>query len=336
MILIDALYVNCGGSKVLLDYLIVKLEETNKQITYLLDERIRGKTQLIKDDNRVVFMRASLLERHYFYRRQGEKFSTVLCFGNLPPTIKLQAKVYTYFHHPLLLEFKKDMTFFKNAVYLLKMLVFNFLKKNSHHWIVQTGNIKHKLHAKYRISKEHILLLPFYEPFTIPEVKPKRIKAQYVYVSLGIPYKNHKLLINAFCKFYDQYQYGKLVLTISDEFSDLIEFIEKKQEQHYPIINVGFVDRKQVKELFLTSEYHIFPSLTESLGLGIIESIDCDCKVIGADLSYMHAVCEASITFNPTDINSVIKAFTKSLENDVKLSRKKIENKINDIVERLK
>ena len=41
MLLIDAIYINTGGGKILLDYLIEELEKTDKQIFYLLDKRIQ-------------------------------------------------------------------------------------------------------------------------------------------------------------------------------------------------------------------------------------------------------------------------------------------------------
>lgn len=98
-------------------------------------------------------------------------------------------------------------------------------------------------------------------------------------------------LINAFCRFYDKHQQGKLIVTLPEEFKQIIQLIEQKKAEGYPIRNVGYLNRKQVQQIFLQSEYHIFPSLTESLGLEIIESIVCGCKVIGADLPYMHAAC---------------------------------------------
>ena len=42
MILVDALYINNGGGKILLDYLILKLNESSLDVYYLLDDRIIG------------------------------------------------------------------------------------------------------------------------------------------------------------------------------------------------------------------------------------------------------------------------------------------------------
>ena len=40
MILVDALYINKGGGKVLLDLLIIKLQKNNIETFYLLDKRV--------------------------------------------------------------------------------------------------------------------------------------------------------------------------------------------------------------------------------------------------------------------------------------------------------
>ena len=47
IILIDALHVNNGGGKVLLDYLIESIEKSNLQVFYLLDERVERRHPFI-------------------------------------------------------------------------------------------------------------------------------------------------------------------------------------------------------------------------------------------------------------------------------------------------
>ncbi len=93
MILIDALYINNGGGKVLLDYLISSLENQNKKVFYLLDKRVENCIPKISNKNKVLFLKASLYARRNFYITHRTHFSTVLCFGNLPPNIKLTAKI---------------------------------------------------------------------------------------------------------------------------------------------------------------------------------------------------------------------------------------------------
>ena len=56
MLLIDAIYINTGGGKILLDYLIEELEKTDKQIFYLLDKRIEKEKYVVKSTNVILYL----------------------------------------------------------------------------------------------------------------------------------------------------------------------------------------------------------------------------------------------------------------------------------------
>ena len=164
-----------------------------------------------------------------------------------------------------------------------------------------------------------------------------REKNTYLYVSNATPHKNHQRLIDVFCQFYNKYQFGKLILTVNKDYPEVLELIESKIKKGYPIENIGFVDRLTLQKKYLSSEFLIFPSLTESFGLGLIEAIECGCKVIGADLPYTYEVCEPSFVFNPYDENSIFHAFEKTLSSQtIKPSLPRIENNINQIISLLK
>ena len=107
MLLIDAIYINNGGGKILLDYLISSLEASELDVFYLLDERIRYKHPKI-NNGKVFFLKANFLKRQKFYLENKSRFTKVLCFGNLPPNISLNAEVYTYFHQLIYLNIPKD------------------------------------------------------------------------------------------------------------------------------------------------------------------------------------------------------------------------------------
>lgn len=331
MILIDALYINNSGGKVLLDYLIEELEKTDKEVFYLLDERIqKEKLQLKK--NKVVYLKASLIKRRNFYKENKNKFSSILCFGNLPPNVKTSAKVYTYFHQLLFLDLPKEMSFISKKIYYIKTRFLNAFKKNTDYWMVQTELVKEKLSKKYGIQGSNILVIPFYPPFT-SEVKTNiRKEHQYIYVSNVSKHKNHLRLIEAFAKFYDKHKKGKLILTIPDDASEILNSINVKVNQGYPVENIGFVDRNSLRQLYMESEYHIFPSLTESFGLGLVEAIENGCKIIGADLPYTYAVCKPSLVFNPLEVDSITEALSLSLQKNTINSESKVTNKIDTLI----
>ncbi|WP_336690993.1 MULTISPECIES: glycosyltransferase [unclassified Chryseobacterium] len=331
MILIDALYINNSGGKVLLDYLIEELEKTDKEVFYLLDERIqKEKLQLKK--NKVIYLKASLIKRRNFYKENKNKFSSILCFGNLPPNIKTSAKVYTYFHQLLFLDLPKEMSFISKKIYYIKTRFLNAFKKNTDYWLVQTELVKEKLSKKYGIQGSNILVIPFYPPFTSEVNTNIRKEHQYIYVSNVSKHKNHLRLIEAFAKFYDKHKKGKLILTIPDDASEILNSINVKVNQGYPVENIGFVDRNSLCQLYMESEYHIFPSLTESFGLGLVEAIENGCKIIGADLPYTYAVCKPSLVFNPLEVDSITEALSLSLQKNTINSESKVKNEINTLI----
>ncbi len=336
MILLDALYINNGGGKILLDYLILKLNNSNIDVYFLLDDRIIGKHPEVKPD-KVEYLKGSFVKRHSFYSKNKHRFSKVLCFGNLPPNIRLNAEVFTYFHQPMYLDIPKEFSFVDRLKFRFKIIILKHIAKNTDYWLVQSDFINKKIQSKLGFQSNSIKVLPFYPEFSSLELSIIREKNTYLYVSNATPHKNHQRLIDVFCQFYNKYQFGKLILTVNKDYPEVLELIESKIKKGYPIENIGFVDRLTLQKKYLSSEFLIFPSLTESFGLGLIEAIECGCKVIGADLPYMYEVCEPSLIFNPLDENSIFNALENALNSEtIKPSLARIQNNINQIISLLK
>lgn len=334
MVLLDAIYINNSGGKILLDYLIENLESSGMHVHYLLDSRIFQNHPIINPGNDVTYLKSGLRPRHAFYKENKNKFSKVLCFGNLPPTLRLKAEVSTYFHQQLFIKIPDDITLINKIIIRIKMMILNSTKKNTDRWIVQSENVKNGLSEKYNLKKEAVHIIPFFPP--LPPIKNiTKNKYKFVYISNVGMHKNHKKLIEGFCKFYDKFKIGELGLTISENATFEIELIKSLQQRGYPIINFGFVGRNELSEIYASSEYLVFPSLSESFGLGLVEAIDRGCKVIGADLPYMYAVCEPSITFNPLSVDEITEAFEKSLDPDIKPTVIKVHNQVEILIKLL-
>lgn len=331
MVLVDAIFINNGGGKVLLDFLISSIEKNKLEVFYILDERIKNNHPSIKSNN-LMYLNGGIIERHKFYLRNRFRFSKVFCFGNLPPTIKLNVEVYTYFHQPMYLNIPKEFSFIERVKFNLKIAILRISAQNTNYWLVQSIFIKEKLCNKFNFNQERIKVLPFYPQFKEINHLFFRKKHTYLYVSNATSHKNHKRLIKVFCEFYDKFQIGELILTVDKSYLEIDDFVELKREKGYPIRNVGFVERDVLQKEYLSSEYLIFPSLAESFGLGLIEAIECGCKVIGADLPYTYEVCEPSLVFNPLDDESFKQVFENSLNENVKMSIPKIKNNINELI----
>jgi glycosyltransferase, group 1 family len=339
VLLIDAIYINTGGGKILLDYLIEELEKTDKQIFYLLDKRIQKEKYVVKSTNVILYLKSGFFDRMNFYKKNKNRFSKVFCFGNIPPPIKLKSDVLTYFQNINYISYsKKDFSLKNRFLFFLKRKILSVWKNNTNKWIVQSLYVQQKMIEKYGENKNKIEIIPFYKSFKKNEDigNIEKIPNSFLYVSNAYPNKNHLRLIDAFCNFYDKYKKGKLIVTVSDNFTEVKNFINIKIAQNYPIENLGYVSQEALVKYYKQSEFIIFPSTSESFGLGLIEGIEFDCKIIGANLPYTYAVCEPSIVFNPLNIESIEESFNYAVHNKVKNSILKAENCISKLINLLK
>jgi glycosyltransferase involved in cell wall biosynthesis len=331
MLLIDAIYINNSGGKILLDYLIEEFEKRQLAVYYLLDERVRNNhPEIIK--NKITYLEASLLNRHKFYKKNIANFSKVLCFGNLPPSLKLNAKVYTYFHQKIFLEIPKDIPLRQKVVFKIKTLLFKILRNNTDFWIVQTQAMKNNfLSETSKLNSDVVIIIPFY-PTLKKSGGENRKNEVFVYVSSGSPHKNHLKLLEAFRNFYDSNKLGELHLTIGQEFKELNNLISMMIKEGYPIVNHGFVLRDTLGKIYGKAAFCIYPSLSESFGLGIIEAIENGCDIVGSDLPYTYAVCRPSLVFDPTKAESIAKAFQAAIEKHPQPTDQLVFNEIDTLI----
>lgn len=332
-LLLDAVYINNGGGKILLDYLIESLEKQNLLVTYLLDERIKNNHPKIKESNTVLYHDASFFKRLHFYKKNRNNFRTIFCFGNIPPLMKCQGKVFTYFHQTLFIDpIPKDFSFTEKLKFELKIATLQYFSSNCTTWVVQNERVKLELARKFNLKQEKIKILPFYPSIKYLGKPIAKIKNSFLYVSGAAPHKNHKNLILAFCDFFDKHKVGQLTVTVNFGFDEVLDLISQKQKQNYPIINVGFLGHVELSKIYAESEFLVFPSCTESFGLGLVEAIENNCNIIASDLAYTHAVCKPSLLFNPFEKDSITEALESALEKTFKKSESVIQNKINEIL----
>lgn len=333
MILLDCVYINNGGGLILLKFLVKSLESKKLDVFYLFDERTK---YIFENDSTIKnkkFIKNSYFERKKFYNQYKFTFSHALCFGNVPPPIKLNAKVFIYFHQLLFLKIPQDFSFKNKLIYKIKQLFLKFYKKNADIWITQSELIQKSLANKYFNGEySHIKILPFYPPLDFSNNLVLREPNTFFYASNTAPHKNHEKLIYSFCSVYDKQKKGKLIVTVPETSLDICKIINDKVTLGYPLINMGFIDRHKLINLYQSSEYLIFPSLAESFGLGLAEAIDGGCKVIASDLPYTYQVCKPSLTFDPNNQVSIENALISAINSELPDSIKCISNDINQLI----
>lgn len=330
-ILIDSLYINNSGGKVLLEYLLNRIS-TKREIFFLFDNRLSIQSDL-KSSN-FHFSKASLFNRFVFYKKNSNKFSLIFSFANIPPLKKYNVPTYTFFHQLKFVSDNFDVTLSERIRLFFQRLVLRVLSRNTDFFIVQSNFMAQQLAIKLNFDINKILVLPFYPPFKINTSEMyKKDKHSFLYVSGGNLHKNHVRLLEAFSSFYRIKGVGVLYITISNPSKKLDALLLKLKNDNIPIYNIGEIPRENLAEFYQKSEYVIYPSHAESFGLGLIEGLEFDCKIIGADLPYTYEVCEPSLVFNPFDIADIEKAFHIATTTDLPRSIKKIDNKIDELLQ---
>lgn len=305
-ILIDALHINMGGALMILNHLVDRLVAKDVNFVLLKDDRcprLRSEDKVIKME----VMSCAESVRKRYYKAHRNDFKTILCLGNIPPAIKMPVPVHTYIHNVSLLEIPKDYPLKLKFISYLKRYYINLLSKNTDTWIVQTENTKN-LVARYLrdICYRKIHIYPFYHiPLEINYISFENRK-DYVFIGECTKAKGHEYLIEAWVRLARRGFDKCLHLTVDD--ADMCKVINDAIKAGANIINHGYGSFDKVIDYYNASKATVYPSLNESLGLGIIEALEAGCDVIGPDLPYIHSVVIPSTVFSPSNTDSIVDA----------------------------
>lgn len=334
MLLIDGIYINSGGGKVLFDYLVRELEKTNYAKFYIFDDRINGKYNWIPN-NRKIFLPATIYKRYQFYKKNKNKFSKVLCFGNVPPPVRLDMSTFIYFQNISLLIQPENYGLKEKWLKRLKMKYIKNISHKSYNYIVQSKFVQSELSKKIKSAK--IEVLPFFEISDIESVISSfdKVKDNFAFISNGNTHKNHHTLLDAWEILAKENIFPKLELTVTSEFSSIISRIDDMKSKGIHIENHGFCDPIP---LYQKAKFLIYPSFVESFGLGLIEAINFNCEVIAADLPYVYEICDPYLTFDPNDATNIAHNVKIALEknDDQFVTKPKIKNEIQSIIRMLR
>ena len=332
-ILLDAVYINSSGGMVLLKYLVKALENSKADVFFLFDKRVKPWKQ--ESENNVEYIIGSEINRRSFYRVHGEEFDVVLCFGNIPPTKRLRAKVYTYFQNVTLFDISKQIPLILWPQWLLKRFYIKCLKCNSDKWIVQTSNTQKLVMRTLGLSDQDVLLYPFYDEDVFSSFSQKTLEAKdYAYVAKCIPEKNHRMLIAAWLQLAKRGVKPTLHITMDNMQEDIQQMIDQTNRLGGKIINHGFCLLEQVKDIYKQSKAVVYTSMNESFGLGMIEAMNMGCDVIGPKFPYVTSICEPSELFD-YNLESLVESIVRYEKGISPKTRCLVRNQINELVELL-
>ena len=331
MILVDAPYISSGGGLRLLEYLVDELLMREVDFHLLADDRCKGMFDHLAH---VDYIDQSLRTRKAWYKRHDlSGFSSVLCFGNIPTPVRMKVPVYTYFHNINLLTLEGFPSLKERAKAWLKRQVYRHYRRNTDYWLVQTENTRTELVRHLHERPERVKLMPFYQILSSFHVREHG--EDYVYVSDYFKPKQHAELLDAWLQLHDRGIDRTLHLTVPDRALEMLARIDAVTRLGARVVNHGFIPFEEVAQLYAASKAIVYPSLNESLGLGIIEALEAGCDVIGADRPYVHAICQPSDVFDPHSPASIADAVERYERGSRPKSSLLIHNQIDDLIQLL-
>jgi len=302
-----------GGGKVLLLPLLEALKDAD-EIIFALDERLCFPDGL-KLRGEVHRVKATLFSRLAFEWSLKALISaktTVLCMGNLPPLFVKNGVQLVFVQNRYLID-SLPLDGFSWVVRLrirLERLWLRSRARNVSRFIVQTTTMRRLLN---RLLNADATTLPFTAIYQVVQSRKgvhKKFNYDFLYVATGEPHKNHKKLIEAWVKLAERGVFSSLCLTLdAAQFPELCAWINNKTKKHsLNIFMVCECSHEEIMKLYKTSRALVFPSLCESFGLPLIESVLAGLPVLASDLDYVTDIIQPSATFDPHSSHSIADA----------------------------
>lgn len=315
-LLLYAPNVHTGGGLVLLKELL-QAWPTDRPLVAWLDRRARavlslpsaGRTEWVEPSF------SSRLHAEWSLARAGKDGDSVICFHGLPPMLPNAARVALFQQNRIYLgEVDLGRFSFRTRLRLRgEQFVSRTFKKRVRTYWVQTPSMARSLKAWYGEGEVDIEVLPFATPFkAFPAGDAKEY--DYVYVADGEAHKNHRTLVEAWIRLKEKGHTPSLALTLSQRDLVLKSWIAEQVRAHgLRIDDLGVMPHAEVAKLYGRSLALVFPSLSESFGLPLIEASAMGLPIIAGELDFVRDVCSPAETFDPASAVSIERAILRHI-----------------------
>lgn len=317
---ISAFRVNQGGGATLL----VNLLETpyDKKTIFLLDTRLDLSKVTFGKNVHTRFVSPTIKSRilsELWLSRVTTTNDTILCFANLPPLFTVKAKVVVFLQNRFLIDNSTliGFKFFVKLRILVERLWFRLRINTVDKFVVQTLSMKALLS---RLCDINLITVAAFFPSNLVYKRSLKSKTNklnsdtcFLYVASGDPHKNHVNLIYAWSLLADEGIFPELILTIDNhKYTKLCDFIEENiLSNQLNIKNIYNID--SVNELYEKADALIYPSLTESFGIPIIEARSFNLPVLASELDYVRDLIDPEESFDPNSPVSISRAVKRSM-----------------------
>lgn len=315
---IHATNIHQGGGKSLLWSIIEALPSSGTTVL-VLDSRMPLPNG-IPESVQIKKVLPSILQRVKAERWLAENVQSqdvVLCFGNLPPLLKLRGRTVVFVQNRYLIDDIELNEFSpKTRLRLAIERLWLFKKvKNVDEFVVQTPTMKRLLEQK--VGRQMLVrIMPFmatldgYSREVSQPTMEGKIDFDFVYVASGEPHKNHRRLLDAWCLLAEEGLFPMLCLTLNEvRFATLCSAIELMRQRHgLKVTNAGELSHEDVLALYKKAGALIYPSTFESFGLPLIEARQAGLAVLASELDYVRDVLDPEQVFDPLSPISIVRA----------------------------
>lgn len=234
----------------------------------------------------------------------------LLCFHGLPPLLPNRARVVVFQQNRNLLGLNPLSAF--SARTGLRLAVERFMSARTRHrvaeYLVQTPTMSRQLSTWYGPGCPPVRVLPFADQFPEPR-RGLLVTWDFVYVADGEAMKNHSRLVQAWQLLAEQGFRPSLALTLGPRDAALIERIDEiRVRLGLNVVNLGHLPREELLNLYVQARALIFPSISESFGLPLIEAGRLSLPILASELDFVRDVCAPVQTFDPLSAVSIARA----------------------------
>ena len=335
MKLFDCTFLNSAGGIKILEIILDNMSnETIRNYFFLIDSRNDIKALGKLKNAKYKLILNSEFKRRTYYKSVEYQIEKCICLSNVPPPIKLKCEVIIFFHNDLILKPRLSLTVLKSISFFFKKIYIKFINSNKYKWVVQTELMKRELSKGLNIKASNIFSFPIFKDFTLKKNLDKKSNS-FLYVCSSSPHKNINRLIQAFNQIKNiNSKTIYLDLTIDNETFFKENILSKNINKNLVIKNHGNLNESSLKKLYSHSKFLIYPSVVESFGLPLIESLEFNCKIIASNLPYVNEIVKPSVVFNPFLISSISDSIDYVIEkNNITGSEMLIKNKIDKFIE---
>lgn len=281
---LNAIGIKKGGGNAILKI----FKKFNFDIIYIDD--VDKKNKLIKYFSRLV------KEIYFNFYLRDYNF---LYYSGLPPLLKKNGFVYCLFQNSTIFYSCSDKKFINwiFSLNFLRYIYFELFKYNVDKWLVFSKEAK-KILVQNGINENLIKVINIFNLYlsSFRKIKMKK-KYDFIFPASFLRHKNHLNLIKALI-ILSKDGINPRCLLVNDDINQKFKYQDLISKYNLKV-TIKYYLFKNMSYAYSSAKTLIYPSISETIGLPILEASYLKIPVITANLPYAHEFVKPLKTFNP-------------------------------------